>query len=106
MNVLRANFLRHKRAYVKSRARLTARLNGKLTPEQYIILSQIPPDGCSMYELGKLTCTLGPSLSRTIPTLVALELVTTEGHAKDARLKMVKLTPPAITLLQFIEENC
>jgi DNA-binding MarR family transcriptional regulator len=75
------------------RRELSEKIKGNdLTPEQFIVLSEIPEHGISANNLAEASCVLGPSLSRMLNILDFNGFVRMTHSNKDLREKVITLT--------------
>lgn len=75
----------------------------KLTPEQFIVLSEIPEQGIGASDLAAASGILGPSLSRMLNTMRASGVISSEWSDKDGRALVIKLGRKGKNLLARVQ---
>lgn len=75
----------------------------KLTPEQFIVLSEIPEQGIGASDLATASGILGPSLSRMLNTMRASGVISSEWSDKDGRALVIKLSRKGKKLLDKVQ---
>lgn len=86
------------------RRELSDKIKGAdLTPEQFIVLSEIPEQGISANGLAKASYILGPSLSRMINAMRFKGFITTKSSKEDGRAVVIKLTAKGKKLLGRVQ---